>query len=423
MLIKRIKNSEFARHVGVLATGSFLAQIIGLAASPILSRLYGPASYAALAMFMALVSAVLPAASGRFDIAVVVAKDDADSNGLLVLSIYAAGVISILMLIVFTIGQKPLMNFLHANSLGFWWLLTPLVLFLTATTTALRSYANRYRHYTLISKVLVTQALIGTILSIGFGIAWYKDDGQLIAALVSTLIGTVLLLYSYKRELTNLQWHPTQITWNLVSRYRQFPVFNATTSLIDGLTIALPVFFITKYFPEAVVGYFALLTRVASAPLSFIAQAISQVHIRKVAEQVHDRQNPAGYLIQLTLILAGIVSIPTFVLMLHGPLLFTWVFGAQWHKAGELLVILMPAFALRFVVSTVSGVFSSTGNNHLAAIWKITAFLCTFVMFWQLADKLLIEQLFLTMMVTDLILYSFYYYLILYAVDHPRDFK
>ncbi|MEI8204180.1 MAG: hypothetical protein WCH34_14255 [Bacteroidota bacterium] len=119
----------------------------------------------------------------------------------------------------------------------------------------------------------------------------------------------------------------------------------------------------------------------------------------------------------------GIVALPTLALVLYAPTLFVWVFGVQWRLAGELLAILMPSLALRFVVSTVSGVFSSTGNNHLAAFWKILAFLGTFLMFWRLADQLTVKDLFLSMMVLDFVLYSFYYYLIWYAIKHPLEFK
>lgn len=79
----RIRQSQYARNVGTLATGTLIAQAIGIAASPILTRLYSPESFATLALFMAIVSSLAPGVSGRYEIAIVVAKNPRDSQSLL----------------------------------------------------------------------------------------------------------------------------------------------------------------------------------------------------------------------------------------------------------------------------------------------------------------------------------------------------
>jgi len=422
LFIQRIQNSEFVRHVGTLATGSLLAQVVSLAASPIIARLYDPNSYAVLALFMAIVSTIAPAASGRYEIAIVVAKNDQDSDALVVLSLWFAGGISLVMLLMCVLGEHQLKGLLNADSLGLWWLMVPVMLFLTAAVAVFKYYANRHKRYSLISRMMIAQALFGAVLSICLGVAGFKADGLLVSALFGTLFGVIYLLYIYRKKILDLKWRFSIKVWAIALRYSQFPLYNALPSFLDSLTLSLPIFFLTKHFPEAIVGYYALLTRVATAPVAFISQAISQVHIRKVAEQIRDKQDPTRYLFHLTLLLVGIMALPTLAFMCTGPAVFAWFFGAQWRMAGELLGILMPAVALRFVVSTVSGVFSSTGNNHLSALWKIIAFLLTFLMFWVLADKLMVKNLFIAMMINDLALYSFYYYLVWYAVNHPREF-
>ncbi len=421
-LIQRIRKSEFARHVGTLATGSLLAQFIALAASPFLTRLYGPESFAVLALFMAIVATIAPVASGRYDVAIVVARDEKDSDGLLALSLWVVGAISLLMLLILALGQQSLKEFLNAESLGFWWLLAPLIMCLTAAITALRYFANRHKRYVLISRVLVVQALCGATLSISLGVAGFQGEGLLISALLTTILGTALLLYSYRSELGSLQWRPSQMTWNLAKRYKQFPLYEASTTFLNSVQLALPVFFLAKYFPEAILGYYALLMRVALSPLGFISSAVSQVYLRKVAELVQRKKDSTRYLIQLSLTLATIVAIPTFIFMLYAPTLFGWVFGEQWREAGFLLTILMPGLAVRFVASSVSGAIPSTGNSRLGAYWKIFAFITTFSMFWLLAGKLTIEDLFFAMMLTDVAIYSLYLYVSWYSVKHPREF-
>jgi O-antigen/teichoic acid export membrane protein len=321
---------------------------------------------------------------------------------------------------VLVVANGPLTTFLNAGGLGFWLMLTPLALFLTALAAALRYYANRHKNYSLISRMIVAQTLFASALSISVGLGGFEATGLLFAALSGLLFGSGYLVYAYREPLRAISWRFDRSIWRLAQRYKQFPLYSAFPSFLDGLTLALPVFFLTKYFPEAIVGYYALLTRVATAPLAFVAQAVSQVHLKKVAELVHQQQRATRYLIHITFVLSGIVALPTIVLMLYAPTLFAWIFGPQWQQAGELLVILMPALALRFVVSTVSGALLSTGNSHLGAFWQVTAFIITFVMFTIFTKRLLVTDLFFVMMLTDVLLYLFYYGLIWFAVKRPK---
>ena len=98
------------------------------------------------------------------------------------------------------------------------------------------------------------------------------------------------------------------------------------------------------------------------------------------------------------------------------------VFGEQWREAGNLLVILLPSLVIKFVVSTLSPVFSSTGNNRLGAMWNVMAFLVTLSMFFVCSGRLELEELFFTIMMLDSALYLFYYVLIWVAITRPREF-
>lgn len=419
-LIQRIKNSEFALHVSTLATGSLLAQGITLGAAPFLTRLYGPESFAVLALFMAIAGTAASGASGRYDVALVVAKDDKDCDGLLALSFWTAGFVSSLIFLFLFFEDINLKKILNAESLGVWWLLIPIFIFITASGTTLKYYANRTKNYLLISRISVGQALLNITASLFFGFLGFTVSGLILALFLSAILLLTLLIYNFKKYLNNVGWAFNKQKIFLAFRYKQFPLYNASTTFLDSLTIALPVFFLMKYYPESIVGYYSLLTRVATAPLGFIAQSVSQVHIRKVAEQIGKGEDPSNYLLRISILLTGVAILPTVILMLYAPAIFEWIFGTQWRTAGELLVILMPALSLKFVVSTVSGVFSGTGNSHLAGFWKIAAFLITFLMFWLFVGKLNIRDLFLIMMITDVLLYSFYYYLVWYAIKNPK---
>ena len=113
----------------------------------------------------------------------------------------------------------------------------------------------------------------------------------------------------------------------------------------------------------------------------------------------------------------------TITLMLYAPPLFSWIFGEEWGLAGVYLQILMPALALKFVVSTISTTFGATGHNRLGAIWKITAFVVTFAVLVIFAPQVDIVGIFVVLLLTDLALYGLYYSFAWYAAGNPLEHR
>lgn len=418
----RLRDSHFIRSVALLGTGTVIAQLIGIAASPILTRLYTPADFGLVALFGAIVGSFSMAICGKYEVAAVVAKSLVHSRQLLGIAFIVALLLSLLTLVaVFFFGDQ-INQLFNASRLGDWILLAPLALFLSGILTGLNYYSNRTHEYALISRSKVFGSVFGVIFSISFGLIGLHY-GLLLSGVLGTVAVTSWLLYHYRHLWTKslLLWNPRK--WILVRRYRDFPIYNASTGLLDGITLAFPVFFLSRYFPEAVVGYYALMLRVAMAPIGFVSGAVSQVNLKKVADLVNQGQPVRPYLLKITLLLAAIVAPLMLLLMLYAPPLFGWVFGEQWRVAGTYLQILMPALALRFVVSTLSSTFGATGNNKLGAIWKVTAFLLTFGVYLSVAPRVDVTGMFVAILLTDLALYSFYYLLAWRAAGHPRAYR
>lgn len=418
--LNRISKDEFSKHVGTLASGTILAQLILLGSAPVLTRLYGPDSFAALALFMAFISSISPGVNGRYEVAIVVAKSPEDSRSFLVISGWVAALVCTVIAIALCMFFEPISVFLNAGSLGRWLMLVPLGLFLFGIVTAMRYFANSNKNYAAISRLTVVQSLVTTIFSIVFGVVNIGLNGLVAATLLGFLSAIGYMVYIYRGELAGLDPWFDRERRQLALRYKDFPIYDASTSVLNGVMLMLAVFFLTKHYPKAVVGYYALLNRVAAAPLGFISQAVSQVHLKKVTELVLSKTPVQPYMKRISFALVAIVSLPTMFFMLAAPSIFALVLGEAWREAGELLVILMPSIAVKFVVSTLSGVFASTGNNRLSAIWKVIAFVTSFLMFLAFSGVLDVRDIFVAMMLLDVALYLLYYYLIYHAIRYPK---
>lgn len=416
----RIRNSHFLQSVAVLGIGTVLAQAIMVISAPILTRLYSPADFGLAALFAAIVGSVTPAICGKYEVAAVVAKSNHQSRQLLAIGLLVTLGVSVFAFVAVWFYGDSLARLFGFERLGNWILLVPFALAFTGILTALNYYANRLREYRIISQSKVIISVLGVAVSVVLGL-FGLYFGLLLSSVLGTALVSLWLLYRYRDVLESSVLRNIRRKRVLAWRYRDFPVYSASTGLLDGVTQALPVFFLARYFPDSIVGYYALMLRVAMAPVSFVSSAVSQVNLKKVADLVNQQQPVRPYLLKVTLLLAAIVLPLMLLLILFAPPLFGWAFGEEWRVAGIYLQILMPALALQFVVSTVSTTFGATGNNRLGAIWKVTAFVVTFGMFAIVAPQVDIAGMFVAILITNLSLYGFYYLLAWRAAGHPMD--
>lgn len=419
-LLRFLQKNEMFRNVGALASGVFLAQIITLATTPLLTRLYGPQSFAVLALFMAFIGAISPGICGRYEIAQVVVKSRRERNLLFALTIWISWIVSLALFVFLLLFREAVTSYFNAELLGATVLFFPVGLALFATVLSLRFYANSEKRYGVIAQMSVIQALFVALAAVIFALNGEQGIWLIYATALGYLVGVLYLVVKMQRPLAQVRFFPTRRHWWIAKKYRQFPIYNATSSILDGVTLSMPVFFLMRDYPGEVVGFYSLLLKVATAPIGFISSAVAQVYLRQIAEMTHRGEPMLGYLLRTTALLGGIMLFPSLIFMVAAPQLFAWGFGTEWREAGILLQILMPALAIKFVVSTLSGVFSSTGYNKLGAGWKIGAFITTFGAFYLYSGNLDVPSFFTLMVVIDLCLYTIHYALIVYAIRFPR---
>ena len=416
-----LRPGSFLRSLATLGSGTAIAQIIPILASPIVTRLYSPQDFAMLAIFMSIVATFTPVICGKYEVALVLPKNQAHADHLLGIALYFSFAISGILAIMIAIAGDDFLLFLKADKLGGWLYFIPLALLLTGVFTAVNYYSNRNKDYAIMSRVRVTRTLTTTVTNIACGILGTHFFGLLTAFHCGIVFSTGYLLFHY-RNLLNLQI----LRWNkkkrwLLQQYRHYPLYNATSSLLDGLTLSLPIFFMSRYFPDSVVGYYSLIIRVALTPVTFISVSVSYINLKKIVDLVNNRQSLVPYLLTLTALLALIIMIPSIIIIAWGPELFSLVFGSSWVAAGEYARILMPGIAIQFIVSILSSTLDATSNNRLGALWKVTSFILTFSVLAWFSPIGNIKILLYAFTAANIMLYLFYYAIILYAAQNPRN--
>ena len=106
--------------MATLASGAALAQALPLLFAPLLTRLYTPADFGVLAVFVAWLSNLAVVATARYDMAVVLPSDDADAARLMRLALLINTALCALCLLLFWPWHQAIAGALGQPALAPW---------------------------------------------------------------------------------------------------------------------------------------------------------------------------------------------------------------------------------------------------------------------------------------------------------------
>lgn len=402
-------------------TGTVIAQAISIAMAPILTRLYTPEAFGLFGVFLALVSSISPCVTGRYEVAMVLPKWNNVAIELFAVGIWVGFAVSTLCFLFFLLFQERLLHLLKAPDLESWLLLAPVVLLAIGLFNLGGYFANRHKQYGLMARSRIIKSIAVIALNVILGVAGAGFQGLLIGNLVGWVVAFLYLVYKQRFVLARVRMKWTKRKLSLARRYADYPIYNASPALLNGITLALPIFFVTSNFSVAIAGYYALVTQVMNAPLAFISYSVSQVNLKKVVDLANDGKRVDLYIYKVTLILILLSLPPAIVLVFWGPELFSFVFGKDWLEAGRYARILALAVAIQFIASTLSSTIGATNNNRYGALWKITALVLTAVVLGIISRNGNIEEMLGALVINNIALYLFYYYLIVKSSRNPRN--
>lgn len=347
--------SEFVRNVMTLVTGNSIAQVIPLAAEPFLTRLFRPEEFGILALFISVSTLFAVIATGRYEMAIMLPPREEEAAPVFWVSIAATFLVSLFSLLLMIPLNGPICRFLESPGLSPWLWFVPLVVLSYGIYQSFHYWAARKKRFLRISGSRVTQSLSNAGLGIASGFWGLGTAGLVLAQVAGQVLAAVHLGVA---GFFGGNAPPLPSRFREVARaartYREFPQVNTWFILADTAQYSGISFLIAFYFSEASLGFYSRTFRILTVPLSFIGSALSHVFYQKAAEILAEKGDLRGFSVR-TLIGSMVVALPIFlVLVLWGPGLFAFVFGAPWREAGEYARILSPWIFLRFAFAPLS---------------------------------------------------------------------
>ena len=316
-IIKKSLKSEFNQSVLKLVSGTGLAQLIGIAVSPIITRLYSPSDFGQFGLYVSIIAILSVGVSGRYEMAIMLPKSNRKASQLLALC---------LVLIVLFTGLLALCiciyHFLFAEikPIGKWLYILPIGVLLRGLYNTLTNWTNRQKKYSALSIAVILQriSISSTQLLVGFLIAasiWGLIAGQIMGVMVSVLFLGGLVIKTNKSFIK--QWNLVSIK-KIAKAYKNFPQFSMASGWLNTLSLEIPVLLLSFYFDANEVGYYILAKQVVQLPLGIIGQGVGKVFFQQ-ASVVKDNADQLMRLFFSTIKkLALIILLPVIFLFLLG---------------------------------------------------------------------------------------------------------
>lgn len=364
----------FLRKAAIVASGQAIGYGLALAASPILSRLYGPRDFGLLAVFVTLTSVLGTLATMRYDNAIPLPKDERSAELLTSLAKWMLVLATLCLIVVAAIFGKWFdSSVFNSGTAPFTWLLV----------AAVASYASCEIHvahsirrgaFGELSKMRVAQAVACLAMQLCVPIMLFSGPaGLLIGQIAGYFAEFIIIRRSGQRDAPRPERAHVQELRQIAAEYRSYPLFDVTSTLLRVFAVNGQLLIIAWMYGAAAAGFLALAQRLLATPISMIGFSISRVYYSEAAALVHEGPAALRQLFVSTLKRLTMLSAPPLaVACVLAPWTFGIVFGANWQKAGIYCSFLCPLIQLRVIAFVLAPTLDVIHRQGLRLVREMT---------------------------------------------------
>lgn len=378
LLEKLIINSG-VKNTAILISGVMLAQIITFISQPIVTRIYTPEEIGIMSLITALVTMFTPLLGLQYQMGIITAKTDKEANIVSALTFYLLTV----MLLIISLGLI-LYNLIFPTTfedIGSWiYIVIPLLLF-SGLEKIIDSYNNRFEQYKLMSSIALIRSITSNTIKILLGILKLGVFGLIISQFISIIFGIkrqAKYVISKKNEIFSANFSEIK---NVAIRYKVQPLFSMPGLFVTTVSFSILPVLITSLYTVEQAGFFSLSISMLGIPLSLISSNVSKVFFRKATIEKEQKGNFYSTFKSTAILLIIVSTVGFSILWCVVEPMFSIVFGNEWSRSGAFVKLLIPLFAIRFVVTGLMHGFIISGKQLLKLVLQSLFILEVFVIY------------------------------------------
>lgn len=342
----KLSKSEFVRHSFVLFLGSAIAQSLSILLYPVFSRLFSPDQFGTFALFMSITSVLAFLASGVYEQAVLLPREEKDALSLVVLTLLLTlAQCMIFLILIFLFGDLIAERILNNSQIKPFLIWVPVSILLSNVYTVFSFYANRKKYYGIISQGSINQGAGINIAKLVFGLTGHTHIGLIFGRITGQFTAAVQITIQVIRK-SLLTWQNVKSVkgnLRLVARmYRNFPRFRMPLALMNTFSTALPIFVLSKYFTASDAGQYSLAAGVLLTPVILLVGSVSRVMNQQIIERINAKQPVLHYALNTLRLIMPIIAVVFLIFFFFSEPVFVFLFGNEWREAGKMGSLLLP---------------------------------------------------------------------------------
>jgi O-antigen/teichoic acid export membrane protein len=367
----RYRNS-FIRNSFTLTAGTIISQAIPVLFSPILTRLFTPDEFGLLAIITSITAILSVISTGKYESAILIAKDDFDAATLALLSLILSFCFSILAVVFLLFYSLEIIQILNQPRIEYLIFFCPLISFFISIYQIYNEWTIKTNRFLTLSFNKMYNSGAITLSNLYFGLINFLNGGLILGEVIGRFLTSIICIGKVLKY--DFGIFKSIKVWNLrkmLKCYSNCPRFILPAQLLNTLGAQLTILLISSLFNESELGYFSMTILVLSVPTSIISNAIRDVFKQKANEEFKKKKN-CRTLFYRTVRAISILSIVIFSLLyIVLPDLFALVFGNNWRIAGEYARVLTPMVMISFISESVLGMFIVAEKMKALLKWQI----------------------------------------------------
>jgi len=349
--------------VATILGGTLVGQGLVIVVSPLLTRLYDPRDFGALAVVTAIASVIGAGATAGTDRAVVVAADDRTVRALAWIGTVSVALVGVVAGVAASSLRDPVAERFGTPVLSSSWWIVPVTIVAVGAqriVSAILARDERHRALGLRNAVQGVGQTAWNVLG-----AWAGPlglVGGLAVGRALAVLGVGVL-------------RPRRSSFDAVlqagRRHRRFLLVSPWSAVANVLGQQAPSLLLAALHGATAAGLVALTMRVLGAPVGMLADAVAQYAAGAFGRLVRGGRPVQPLVVRLVGRLAVAGAVGVVVVVAAAPAAFRAVFGSEWAVSGEYARIMVPAFAVQVAVSPLTQLLAMVGRQTAQLLWDV----------------------------------------------------
>lgn len=328
-----IPRQGFRGNLLALLSGTTIAQVLGLACMPLLTRIYEPSAFGRFGIYFAMVAIFGTLGTGRFELTTILPESISEAKKLwrvcflLISAFTVIMAVALWMLLPFFIHQLD-----NISQLEFW---SSVIfgIFFIGVAESLIQWHNRLKNYRTLAIKNIIERITVIAFSIAFGLTFLFESGLIWAQNLAILSVVIFLLLKTKNDPPYSEPLLKNELFSLLNRYRDFPLMQGWSAVLLMIGTQIPTILFGSFFSIEETGHINLAYRILEAPVSLLAVSFATTYYQYTSRlSLPELRESFSKSVRFMMIYLSPVFL-TFALF--APQAFRIVFGEEWLDAGR----------------------------------------------------------------------------------------